>query len=203
MIVDTAATVTADRIRNGTRVGQRKVLLVAGGPPCQGFSLIGKRAIDDPRNSLVREYVRLVAELGADYFIFENVEGITVGQQADFLRDVIALFAGYGYAVVMPWRVLNARDFGVPQNRERLILMGHRHGLCPPDYPRQTGIRVTCGDALRGIPDADAFPELARSDSVRCAGDAGACEGAYAAEMRTRGSATGMPANRGYGIVMS
>lgn len=56
-----------------------KVDLVIGGAPCQGFSLIGKRSFDDPRNSLVMDFVRIVEELDADYFVFENVKGLTIG----------------------------------------------------------------------------------------------------------------------------
>jgi DNA (cytosine-5)-methyltransferase 1 len=56
-----------------------KVDLVFGGAPCQGFSMIGKRSMDDPRNSLVMDFVRIVEELDADYFVFENVKGLTVG----------------------------------------------------------------------------------------------------------------------------
>ena len=61
-----------------------KVDVVFGGAPCQGFSMIGKRALDDPRNSLVMDFVRLVPELDADYFVFENVKGLTVGRHRKF-----------------------------------------------------------------------------------------------------------------------
>ena len=62
-----------------SRIGDREVDVVFGGAPCQGFSMIGKRALDDPRNSLVKHFVRIVSDLRAKYFVFENVRGLTLG----------------------------------------------------------------------------------------------------------------------------
>ena len=120
---------TAETIRKAAGIGNRKVDVVFGGAPCQGFSMIGQRALDDPRNSLVRDFVRIVCELDASYFIFENVKGLTVGKHRKFLDELISLFKSKGYAVHLPWKVLDAADFGVPQHRERLILMGAKRGL--------------------------------------------------------------------------
>ena len=97
--------------------------------------MIGQRALDDPRNSLVRDFVRLVHELDSRYFVFENVKGITVGKHAAFLEEVIAAFQEVGYELRLPWKVLNASHYGVPQERERLILMGCKSGLTLPVYP--------------------------------------------------------------------
>ena len=72
--------VSGAEIRSVSGIGTRKVDVVFGGAPCQGFSMIGKRALDDPRNSLVRDFVRIVKELDASYFVFENVKGLTVGR---------------------------------------------------------------------------------------------------------------------------
>ena len=100
-----------------------KVDVVFGGAPCQGFSMIGKRIFDDPRNQLVGDFVRIVCELDADYFVFENVKGLTVGQHKKFLEQLIETFEERGYAVRMPWSVLNACSYGVPQDRKRLFLL--------------------------------------------------------------------------------
>lgn len=166
-------------IRERAGIGNATVDVVFGGAPCQGFSMIGKRALDDPRNSLVREFVRIVSELKATYFVFENVKGLTVGKHKDFLNEVIEEFTSAGYEVALPWRVLNAANFGVPQSRERLFLMGARRGAKCLRYPTPTssiagqrplpGLPVgpTCTEALSDLPNAEDFDSLLRSDSVK------------------------------------
>src|ERR1035441_5122949 len=86
-------------IRSRAGIGSRDVDVVFGGAPCQGFSMIGKRALDDPRNGLVHHFVRLVSELNPKYFIFENVRGLTVGEHKKFLQEIIAEFQAKGYKV--------------------------------------------------------------------------------------------------------
>ncbi len=168
---------TGAEIRRLAGLGDRTVDVVFGGAPCQGFSMIGKRALDDPRNALVRDFVRIVRELDASYFVFENVKGITVGRHRAFLDELIAEFECAGYVVTLPWKVLNAASFGVPQNRERLILMGAKAGLTRPKYPapvtRAPGSRQsalpegpTCRDALGDLPDAERFDKLRETDAV-------------------------------------
>lgn len=145
-----------------------EVELVAGGAPCQGFSLIGQRALDDPRNRLVAEFVRIVGEVKPNYFLFENVKGLTVGKHKRFLAELIESLERQGYAVLQPWRVLNAKDYGVPQSRERLFLIGAREGLPLPEYPEPTRPQpVTVEEALGDLPDAEAYEELLNSDECR------------------------------------
>lgn len=185
-------------IRRAAGVGDRSVDVVFGGAPCQGFSLIGQRILDDPRNALVREFVRIVRELDANYFVFENVKGLTLGPQRRFLEELISSFQENGYEVRTPWRVLNAAAFGVPQDRERLILLGARKGLRPPDYPRPITrwpgscgddallpSGPTCRDALDDLPDAETFTELFCDDTAPVA--KWGVPSAYAAEMRCAG----------------
>ena len=186
---------SAQAIRLAAGIGDRPVDVVCGGAPCQGFSLMGQRALDDPRNSLVREFVRIVAELRARRFVFENVKGLTVGRHRAFLDELIAAFRDHGYAVRLPWRVLNASDYGVPQDRERLILFGAQKGETLPGYPAPQFARPgldtlpsalpmgpTCLEALTDLPNADEFPELQTADCV-CVGPPGAV-GDYARQMR-------------------
>jgi DNA (cytosine-5)-methyltransferase 1 len=160
-----------------TGIGDRRIDVVVGGAPCQGFSLIGHRALDDPRNSLVREFVRLVAELDASYFVFENVKGLTVGRHRRFLEEVIGAFSAVGYTVLSPWKVLNASSYSVPQDRERLFLVGARRGMALPAYPKATSSPAgearnglprgpSCRDALGDLPDADCFAQLIHGDEV-------------------------------------
>lgn len=157
---------TGDEIRAAAGIGDRTVDVVFGGAPCQGFSLIGQRAFDDPRNSLVKDFVRIVGELDATAFVFENVKGLTVGKHRKFLFELIEEFEALGYDVQRDWRVLNAADYGVPQDRQRLILMGAKRGAVVPEYPKVIQRRPTCADALDDLPDAEAFEELRGSDSV-------------------------------------
>ena len=188
-------TLDGAEIAEAAGIGGRQIDCVFGGAPCQGFSLIGHRALDDPRNSLVREFVRIVAELNARTFVFENVKGLTVGKQRAFLEELVDEFSRAGYDVRIPWRVLNACHFGVPQHRERLILIGARKGEPLPQYPtpstnaagrqqRINGLRdgPTCADALQDLPDADDIRALIDSDSVEAVDFGEPSE--YAAELR-------------------
>jgi DNA (cytosine-5)-methyltransferase 1 len=195
VIAQSIEDLTGADIRRLANIGDRKVDVVFGGAPCQGFSMIGKRALDDPRNSLVRDFVRVVAELDASYFVFENVKGITVGQHKAFLQELIGEFQAHGYDVSLPWKVLNASAFGVPQHRERLILMGSKQGLKLPVYPapttRAAGSKASalpegpsCFDALDDLPDAERFERLTRSDAV--ATNAWGTPSSYAQAMRGR-----------------
>lgn len=158
--------VTGEELRRRAGIGKRDIDAVVGGAPCQGFSLIGKRAMDDSRNQLVYHYVRLVLELQPKYFVFENVKGLTVGKHKRFLQEIIEAFQEGGYDVETNYRVLNAADFKVPQDRRRLFLMGTRNGLRLPAYPTPTG-RTTVGEAIGDIPDAARFPELRERDWTR------------------------------------
>lgn len=185
---------TGAEIRMAAGIGGRKVDVVFGGAPCQGFSLIGQRVLDDPRNRLVQDFVRIVSELDADSFVFENVKGLTLGQHKAFLHELVGAFADRGYEVRLPWRVLNAANFGTPQSRERLILFGAKKGLPVPEYPEpimsiprkrhksDLPPGVTCADALGDVPDAESHLGLISSDSVPVKW--GRPASAYAAEMR-------------------
>jgi len=154
---------TGNELRLSAGIGRRDLDIVFGGAPCQGFSLIGKRALDDSRNQLVYHFVRIVMELKPKYFVFENVKGLTVGKHRQFLNEIIEAFRDGGYDVLTDYRVLNAADYGVPQDRRRLFLMGARTGLTIPEYPQPTGL-ATVGEAISDIPDAETLPELWERD---------------------------------------
>jgi DNA (cytosine-5)-methyltransferase 1 len=149
--------------------------VVCGGAPCQGFSLIGKRSLDDPRNHLVYDFVRLVTDIQPKFFVFENVKGLTVGAHKKFLQEIIEEFQRRGYKVREEYVVLNAAEYGVPQARHRLFLLGARKGIPLPAYPKPTHsvegdlyLRQTPSvrDALSDLPEADEFPELLKRDWV-------------------------------------
>jgi DNA (cytosine-5)-methyltransferase 1 len=158
---------TGEKIREAAALSGVPIDAVFGGAPCQGFSLIGHRALDDPRNRLALEFMRLTVELEARYFVFENVKGLTIGEHSRILEELIETFDAAGYNVVVPYSVLNAADFGVPQDRRRLFLMGAKKGLRLPTYPTVGArARTTVWQAIGDLPDADNYPELVAGDTV-------------------------------------
>lgn len=186
---------TGDEIRRAAGIGRQRVDCVFGGAPCQGFSLIGHRVLDDPRNRLALDFVRIVRELDAETFVFENVKGLTVGKHKHFLEELVQAFDVAGYDCRLPWKVLNAGHYGTPQSRERLILMGAKKGHPLPHYPeaatniagkkerfRSLPFGPTSQDALDDLPDAEGFATLMSSDAVTTTrfGD----PSAYASELR-------------------
>ncbi|WP_083280331.1 DNA cytosine methyltransferase [Pseudomonas citronellolis] len=173
--------ISGAEIRRRAGLGGLDIDVVFGGAPCQGFSLIGKRALDDPRNQLVFHYVRIVAELRPKYCVFENVKGLTLGKHAAFLKELIAALDDAGYDVTLPYRVLNAADYGVPQDRKRLFLIGTRRGLVQAGYPEPIAKRVTVGEAIADLPDANTFAELCQRDEVDAVWDT---ESTYARRLR-------------------
>ncbi|MCY1668300.1 DNA cytosine methyltransferase [Rhizobium sp. SL86] len=195
VIPQSVAGLSGKEIRERAGLGDRRIDCVFGGPPCQGFSLIGQRVLDDPRNSLVMDFVRLVAELDADTFVFENVKGLTLGKQRAFLDELVQAFAAKGYQIRLPWRVLDAAHYGVPQHRQRLILLGAKTGRELPDYPlpktnpadgkrQMQGLPFgpSCEQAIGDLPDADRFETLIEVDAVRTTAFKKASD--FAAEMR-------------------
>lgn len=127
-------------IRNiAGQVGNSGVDLVVGGPPCQGFSTSGKRALDDPRNSLVKMYLNAIDVLKPKTFLMENVVGFTTFQDKRILDDVIKKAKELDYTVYPA--IVQASLYGVPQRRRRFVLVGVRSGEFRwPDFvDAQTG----------------------------------------------------------------
>lgn len=125
--------------------------LMIGGPSCQGFSRAGRRDKSDPRNMLFGEYVRVINEIHPKYIVLENVEGFVDMQFIGYTgitgikypdgsvtpKILRSELNEIGYETLEP-RILNAADYGVPQRRNRIIFMGYRKGLTPPQYPVPT-----------------------------------------------------------------
>ncbi|MBD2175713.1 DNA cytosine methyltransferase [Pseudanabaena sp. FACHB-1998] len=190
--------ISGDNIRTRSTIGDREVDVVFGGPPCQGFSLMGKRAFDDPRNQLVSHFMRLVIELNAKYFVMENVKGLTLGKHRQFLDEVIESFNQQGYKVLKEYRVLNASHFGIPQHRERLFLIGCRQDLALPNYPSpitkpakakripkelvNLSDSPTVKEAIADLPDISQYPEL--RDRDWCVADYKTPQSTYAKYLR-------------------
>ncbi len=127
--------VTGKDIRSAAKIGNKTIDVVIGGPPCQGFSLIGHRLLNDSRNELVFHYLRIVEELRPRTFMFENVAGMATGGHHALLNELLEGFSDLGYRVRMPYQILNASNYGVPQDRRRLILLGARKDTTLPEYP--------------------------------------------------------------------
>jgi DNA (cytosine-5)-methyltransferase 1 len=139
--------------------------LVAGGPPCQSFSTMGKRgSLGDPRGQLVFEFERVVSELKPRFFVMENVKGLV--SSGNVLGMILGDFEGMGYKVAHG--VVDAVDYGVPQFRERLLVVGSRDGEdvfvpAPTHFQRhQLGSMRwrTLGDAIQWLEDPGEFKEF-------------------------------------------
>lgn len=130
-----------------------------GSPPCQGFSTAGKRKFDDPRNSLFKEYARLLNELKPRIFVMENVTGMVEGCMKQAYLQIIKTLRECGYKV--KGQVLNAMYYGVPQARERVIIVGVREDLgIEPSHPKPTSRPITPREAFRGVVNNEEFKIL-------------------------------------------
>ena len=126
-----------------------KIDVVIGGPPCQGFSQKGKRkTINDERNFLFKHYVEVVKFVKPKYFVMENVPNLLTAEKGFFLNEIKGLFKGYGYSI--RYGVLNAADYGVPQNRRRAIIIG-KYLATPPELPLPCKQKVTIWDAISDL----------------------------------------------------
>lgn len=134
--------------RTGLQPGELDVF--DGSPPCQGFSTAGKRQMDDARNQLFREYVRLLRGLQPKVFVMENVSGMVKGKMKLIFVDILKELKASGYKVSA--RLMNAMYFNVPQSRERLIFIGVRDDLgIAPSHPRGRGHVVTVREAFNQL----------------------------------------------------
>lgn len=132
-------TVTSDEIK--TYIKNENVDVIIGGPPCQGFSTIGKRVSSDPekrlkhdpRNELVLTYARIIREIRPKFIVMENVKGILTLQNGTYLKNVLNQLHKAGYAA--EYKLINMADYGVPEIRQRVIIIGNRVGL-PVEFPK-------------------------------------------------------------------
>ncbi|MEP3050671.1 MAG: DNA cytosine methyltransferase [Erythrobacter sp.] len=128
--------------------------LIFGGPPCQGFSMIGHRSESDPRRDLLGHFFRLVTEIRPKAFVMENVEGLLLGQARTVLNKAQRCAKSAGYTVLEPM-VLNAADFGAPTKRRRAFVIGFLPNRCATIttemFQPNGHMAVTVGDALSGL----------------------------------------------------
>lgn len=136
------------------RVMRREPLIVFGGPPCRGFSTSNQRtrSANNPSNWLFQHYIRIVRELNPEWVLFENVTGILQTEGGRFLQEVIEQLQSLGF-YISQW-VLNAVDFGVPQRRSRVFVVGSRdcRRHC---VPRKLGTHITVEEAIADLPSLE------------------------------------------------
>ena len=141
------------------------ISIVCGGPPCQGFSTANRqRIIDDPRNNLYKAYLQFLSVVRPKFFVMENVRGM-----ANKIEEIKQNFREYlGEEYQFDAAVLQAQDFGVPQNRKRLIMIGNRMGINPAEIfaeiEKQKRPAFVLKDALEGLPELQARAEKGSSD---------------------------------------
>lgn len=137
-------------------IGDKKPDVIIGGPPCQGFSLANKnrnKIKDDPRNRLFYHFVKFIDWYSPKAFVMENVKGLLPMQNGAVINTIVDEFsrAGAGYRVEK--KVLCAKDYGVPQARERVIIIGIRNDLgIQPSFPSPSGKTITVDMAISDLP---------------------------------------------------
>lgn len=167
------ADLCGDEICEAADIPSEEIDVVIGGPPCQGFSMIGKRKKDDPRNLLLYEFARIIEELQPRYWVMENVKGLMIGAARSVMWSFLRRVRKAGYAIVEPLQVLNATDYGVPQRRKRVFIIGYKPSLSAPSYPtRATNAtaknKISCPtvwDAISDLHLLDDCDELLREDT--------------------------------------
>ena len=134
---------------------KNKIDLFVGGSPCQSFSMVGKRmGFDDFRGLLVFQFIRLVEEMKPKVFIFENVKGLLSHDSGETWKILYEKFTSLGYSINA--KVLNAKKYGIPQNRERLFVVGFRDE-CKFSFPKELELKTRLQDMLEDVPDAKYF----------------------------------------------
>lgn len=176
IIVEDVTRISVSTVRNAARRGwlrhgrdgtfSEDIDVVFGGPSCQGFSRIGRRNVEDTRNLLVAEFARLVLELQPKFVCMENVPGLLDSPFRSVLDQSIALLESAGYRFDSDILRLDAYDYGVPQRRSRIFVVGVRD-LRSPELLLTPRSRVTVADAFDGLPEPTNYPELASTDCAR------------------------------------
>lgn len=129
-------------------VSDGEIVGIVGGPPCQGYSTVGTRDVNDPRNHLYKEYCRIVETVRPDFFVVENVKGLITLSEGAFKDDIIKRFSSLGYNV--KYKVLNAADYGIPQNRYRVFFVGMKTDAFT--FPQEHASKVTTEEAIGDLP---------------------------------------------------
>lgn len=168
--------------------------VIFGGPPCQGFSRLGKRDASDPRNMLFHEYLRIIRDIRPKYVVMENVTGILDMLMLDFpsvlnenlylgqrlVKDILNdELNGLGYTLLNV-KVLNASEFGIPQQRNRVVFLAYRNDVSPIEYPNPENYpSVTVADALGDLYNQAPYNSTSAYSQQRVNGETPTANGTY------------------------
>lgn len=134
-------------------VATHKISGIIGGPPCQGFSTVGKREIEDPRNKMYLEFYRAVKIASPEFFVIENVKGMLTLNKGAFVKDLLERFGPDGLGYSISYKLLNAADYGVPQNRYRVFYVGIKNKDFK--FPAPLVYKLTAKDAISDLLHSD------------------------------------------------
>ncbi|MEQ1746579.1 MAG: DNA cytosine methyltransferase [Saprospiraceae bacterium] len=147
------------KLLNDLGVRKGEIDIVIGGPPCQGFSTAGARFWDDPRNHLLKLYIRALELVRPKWFLMENVEGLLTSNNGLYIFETVKALLGLGYSVRL--EKVYSQEYGIPQRRKRVIILGNRLGI-EFEFPKPTTFaygkifnksEVTLNHALMGLPN--------------------------------------------------
>lgn len=146
-----------EKIEFDTLIKKNSVDIIIGGPPCQGFSLANKRRNkikDDPRNRLFYEFIKVIDWYNPKAFVMENVKGLLSMHKGEVIKQIIEECESVGMGYNVKYKVLKASDYGVPQSRERVIIIGIRKDLHVfPEFPTKKYLHeVTVDQAISDLP---------------------------------------------------
>lgn len=147
-----------DSLLQDLSISKGEIDVLIGGPPCQGFSTAGSRFWDDPRNHLLKQYVRALETIKPKWFFMENVEGLLTSSNGEYVAQIVKAFINLGYKIRL--EKIYAQDYGIPQRRKRVIIVGNRLGI-NFTFPKPTTFShgsiyrksdITIAHALAGLP---------------------------------------------------
>ncbi len=154
-------TVTADEILQECNIKIGELDLLDGSPPCQGFSTAGKRNLNDSRNDLFKDFVRLIEGLQPKVFVMENVSGMIKGGYKGKFNEIMQTLKNTGYNVKC--KLMNAMWYEVPQSRERVFFIGVRNDLnIEPSYPEPLKKFITFQEIMKDLKNNQMPPELSK-----------------------------------------
>ena len=133
-------------------LAEEKISGIIGGPPCQGFSTVGKRNVDDPRNKMYLEFFKAVKMANPDFFVIENVKGMLTLNKGAFVKDLLERFGENGLGYTIRYQLLNAADYGIPQNRYRVFYVGIKNKEFR--FPKPFNYKLTAKDGISDLEGA-------------------------------------------------
>lgn len=155
------ADVTAAEI---VEIAGADIQVLVAGPPCQKYSIQSRQKDDDPRGLLIWDFSEKVSVLRPRHFIMENVPGLIAPKFKPIFDALLETFKVIGYQI--SWRKLNAAEYGTPQDRNRIIIIGTLIGNKLPRIPKPCQEEVNVRDAIADLPEVEDFPELIEGDTV-------------------------------------